>query len=107
MGNLLSLPRDVLRMIFRYYLGDVDRALLLWSAKIYTELTEHHLNRAAKCGHFKTLKWLKEYKCPGGKSAARKACLSGHLDVVKWLRQQGYETDYSHYMMYSIALYQI
>jgi len=44
---------------------------------------------AAKGGHLRVLKWLRENGCPWDESTCEKAAEGGHLEVLKWARENG------------------
>jgi hypothetical protein len=99
MGNLLSLHKDTLRLIYRKYLYFEDRYVLLWSVGVKIPVLlwsvgvkmpepSRFYDPIAYKGYINLIKWVKENGVDlwyYARSMISNAAAGGQFEVVKWL----------------------
>lgn len=91
MGTLLSIHRDIIRLIYSKYLEQYDREFLLRSVGIFILEDDDLVNLVLINGHVNRAKYLLVER--GGVlryNACSIAAKGGHIDMLRYLRYKGY-----------------
>lgn len=94
MGTLLSIHKDILKVIIGEYLAENEIILLALSVGIKLPITSDFIARAVYENHNNILKWARKQGCPFGSISYQIAVKNGNLKVLKYL-VKNYDTDRS------------
>lgn len=62
MGNLFSIHKDILKILFRVHLDKYDRTMLLWSVGVKSDITIDFFGNASYKGYVELLEWTEKEK---------------------------------------------